>query len=149
MSTRILCVVLCGAAALLTTVSNARAHEIVGDRFFPATLTIDDPGVNDELAFPTISMFKTGDDPSVKQRDISGEFAKRITEDFGVSFLPSYTKLYAPGGPNKMGASGFQNLETTFKYRMYKNPEHEFVLSAGLSIEWGGSGARPLRTGTQ
>ncbi|MGA8593100.1 MAG: hypothetical protein WB803_27985, partial [Pseudolabrys sp.] len=60
MSTRILCVVLCGAAALLTTVSNARAHEIVGNRFFPATLTIDDPGVNDELAFPTISMFKTG-----------------------------------------------------------------------------------------
>jgi hypothetical protein len=41
-----------------------------------------------------------------------------------------------------MGASGFQNLETTFKYRMYKNPEHEFVLSAGLSIEWGGSGAQ-------
>ena len=142
MSTRILCVVLCGAAALLTTVSNARAHEIVGNRFFPATLTIDDPGVNDELAFPTISMFKTGDDPSVKQRDISGEFAKRITEDFGVSFSPSYTKLYAPGGPNMMGASGFQNLETTFKYRMYKNPEHEFVLSAGLSIEWGGSGAQ-------
>ncbi|MGA7527289.1 MAG: hypothetical protein WBW11_08670, partial [Pseudolabrys sp.] len=62
MSTRILCVVLCGAAALLTTVSKARAHEIVGNRFFPATLTIDDPGVNDELAFPTISMFKTGDD---------------------------------------------------------------------------------------
>jgi hypothetical protein len=142
MSTRILCVVLCGAAALLTTVSNARAHEIVGNRFFPATLTIDDPGVNDELAFPTISMFKTGDDPSVKQRDISGEFAKRITEDFGVSFSPSYTKLYAPGGPNMMGASGFQNLETTFKYRVYKNPEHEFVLSAGLSIEWGGSGAQ-------
>ncbi|MGC2748896.1 MAG: hypothetical protein WA309_15755 [Pseudolabrys sp.] len=142
MSTRILCVVLCGAAALLTTVSNARAHEIVGNRFFPATLTIDDPGVNDELAFPTISMFKTGGDPSVKQRDISGEFAKRITEDFGVSFSPSYTKLYAPGGPNMMGASGFQNLETTFKYRVYKNPEHEFVLSAGLSIEWGGSGAQ-------
>ena len=41
-----------------------------------------------------------------------------------------------------MGASGFQNLETTFKYRVYKNPEHEFVLSAGLSIEWGGSGAQ-------
>ena len=131
---RIRCVFLCGAAALLTTVSKGGAHEIVGNRFFPATLTIDDPGVNDEMALPTVSMFKTGDDPSVKQRDISAEFAKRITEDFAVSFSPTYTKLYAPGGPNMMGAGGFQNLETTFKYRVYKNPEHEFVLSAGLSI---------------
>jgi hypothetical protein len=31
--------------------NTADAHEIVGNRFFPATLAIDDPGVNDELAF--------------------------------------------------------------------------------------------------
>lgn len=42
------------------------------------------------------------------------------------------------------GANGFQNLETLFKYRVYKNPEHEFVFSAGLSIEWGGSGAQSV-----
>jgi hypothetical protein len=40
------------------------------------------------------------------------------------------------------GARGFQNLEMTFKYRLLKNPEHEFVMSAGLEIEWGGSGAQ-------
>src|SRR5262245_32784808 len=39
-----------------------RMHEIVGNRFFPATLAIDDPGVTDELALPTISMSKTGVD---------------------------------------------------------------------------------------
>jgi hypothetical protein len=39
------------------------------------------------------------------------------------------------------GASGFQNLETTFKYRVFKSPEHEFVLSTGLNVEWGGTGA--------
>ena len=77
----------------------ARAHEIVGNRFFPATLAIDDPGVNDELALPTVSWFKTGDDPSFKQRDISSEYSKRITEDFAVSFASTYSKLYAPGGP--------------------------------------------------
>ncbi len=94
------------------------AHEIVGNRFFPATLTIDDPGVNDELALPTVAMFKTGDDPSVKQLDISGEFAKRITEDFAVSFAPTWTRIYAPGGPTMTGASGFQNIwRPTFKYR--------------------------------
>ena len=120
----------------------ARAHEIVGNRFFPATLAIDDPGVNDEMALPTISISKTGDDPSFKQLNVSGEFAKRITEDFAISVSPTWSRLYAPGGPAMNGARGFQNLETLFKYRLFKNAEHEFVISAGLEIEWGGSGAQ-------
>jgi hypothetical protein len=128
----------------LVTLMPADAHEIVGNRFFPATLAIEDPGVNDELALPTISTFKTGDDPSFKQLDISGEFSKRITEDFAVSVGTTWSRLYAPGGPTMNGASGFQNLDTNFKYRVFKNAEHEFVMSVGLSIEWGGSGAQDV-----
>ncbi len=77
------------AASTAFSTIPTRAHEIVGNRFFPATLAIDDPGVNDELSIPTIAMSKTGDDPSFKQLDISEEFSKRITEDFGVSFAPT------------------------------------------------------------
>jgi len=128
--------------AVTLAASAARAHEIVGNRFFPATLAIDDPGVTDELALPTVSMSKTGDIPSFKQLDISAEYAKRITEDFAVSIAPTWSRLYAPGGLTMNGARGFQNVETLFKYRLYKNAEHEFVLSAGLEIEWGGSGAQ-------
>ncbi|MGZ5837100.1 MAG: hypothetical protein ACXWJ5_13000 [Xanthobacteraceae bacterium] len=124
--------------------SGAHAHEIVGNRFFPATLTIDDPGVNDELSVPTISIFKTPDDPGVKQLGVSGEISKRITESFAVAVAPAWTHLYRPGGPNGVGASGFENLETTFKYRFYKDPAREFVMSAGLSVEWGSSGARDI-----
>ena len=98
MSNRMFHAALSGAA-LLATLGVARSHEIVGNRMFPATLTIDDPGVADELALPTIAFFKTGDDPSVKQRDISAEYSKRITEDFAVSFAPTWTRIYAPGGP--------------------------------------------------
>ena len=76
---------LCGAIATLTSVGPTLSHEIVGNRFFPATLTIDDPGVNDELAFPTVAISKTGDDPSFKQLDVSAEFAKRITDDFAIA----------------------------------------------------------------
>jgi hypothetical protein len=136
--------VLAGAAAAFS-ITAVSAHEIVGNRFFPATLAIDDPGVNDELAFPTIARSKTSataDTPAFKQMDVSGEFSKRITEDFAISVAPTWSKLYAPGGPNMMGASGFQNLGTTFKYRLYKNDEHEFVFSTGLEIEWGGSGVQ-------
>ncbi len=138
------CAHVCAAVCVIVVSGAVRAHEIVGNRSFPATLAIDDPGVADELALPTVSAYKTGDNPSARQTDISGEFAKRITEDFGVSFGTTYSRIYAPGGPAMTGASGFQNLETTFKYRAYKNAEHEFVMSAGLNIEWGGSGAQDV-----
>ncbi|MGA2567766.1 MAG: hypothetical protein ABSF41_13180 [Pseudolabrys sp.] len=143
MLNRYLNAALCGAAAVLVTAA-ARSHEIVGNRMFPATLAIDDPGVANELSLPTIAMFKTGDVPPVKELDISAEYSKLITEDFAVSFSPTWTHLSAPGGPRMTGASGFQNIETTFKYRLFKNEEHEFVASVGLTIEWGGSGAQDV-----
>ncbi len=140
MSFRLLRTGLSGFGVALISLHPSGAHEIVGNRFFPATLSVDDPGVNDELALPTVDNFNTGDNPPVRQRDISGEFSKRITEDFAVSFGTTYTFL-GPMDPTAAGANGFQSLETTFKYRVFKNAEHEFVLSAGLSVEWGGTGS--------
>jgi hypothetical protein len=141
MSIRLARAGLSGLAIALVPLGESAAHEIVGNRFFPATLGIDDPGVNDELALPTVAAYKTGDDPSFKQLDFSGEYSKRITEAFAVSFAPAYSHLSPPGGPTGTGASGFQNLETTFKYRLFRDPAHEFVVSVGLSVEWGGTGA--------
>jgi hypothetical protein len=141
MSIRLARAGLSGLAIVLIPISESMAHEIVGNRFFPATIGIDDPGVNDEMSLPTVDSFKTGDVPPVRQRDISSEFSKRITEDFAISFGSTYTFL-GPMDPTAAGANGFQNLETTFKYRVFKNPEHEFVMSVGLSVEWGGTGAQ-------
>ncbi len=143
MSIRLARAGLSGLAIALIPLSQSVAHEIVGNRFFPATIGIDDPGVNDELSLPTVDNFKTGDVPPVRQRDISAEFSKRITEDFAISFGSTYTFL-GPIDPTAAGANGFQNLDTTFKYRLYKNPEHEFVMSVGLSVEWGGTGAESV-----
>jgi len=131
-------------AIALVPLTPSAAHEIVGNRFFPATLGIDDPGVNDELSIPTVANFHTGDDPSFRQRDISGEFSKRITEAFAVSLGSTFSSLKPPGGPTGMGASGFQNFETTFKYRVFRDPVHEFVMSVGVNIEWGGTGAESV-----
>ncbi len=133
---------LAGLAIALSAPGEGRAHEIVGNRFFPATLGIDDPGVNDELSLPTVDSFQTGDVPSVRQRDVSGEFSKRLTDDFAVSFGSTYSFLrstaFTPGG------NGFQNLETTFKYRLFRDPAHEFVMSVGLSVEWAGTGSEKV-----
>jgi hypothetical protein len=70
MSIRILRAGLPGLAIALIPFTTSHAHEIVGNRFFPATLGIDDPRVNDELSLPTVGIFKTGDVPPVRQHDL-------------------------------------------------------------------------------
>src|SRR6266436_4486916 len=84
----------------LVPVSDAFAHCFVGARFLPATLNVDDPCVADELSLPTVSSFKNGDFPSARQLSLSGEYSKRITDAFGVSFGSTWTRLHPPGGPN-------------------------------------------------
>jgi hypothetical protein len=126
------------ALAMLACSSNAAAHCFVGARFFPATLVTDDPCVADELSLPTVSVFHNGDDPSAKEIDISAEYSKRITDTFGVSISPTWTHLAPPGGPN---ASGFQNLDTTFKFQFLTDGPHEFVMSTSIVVEWGNTGA--------
>jgi len=83
---------------IFVPIANAFAHCIVGNRFFPATLNVDDPCVADELSLPTIEVFKNGDNPPAQEIDISGEFSKRITEDFGISVGSTWTQLRPPGG---------------------------------------------------
>jgi hypothetical protein len=130
------------ALALLSVFSSvASAHCFVGARFLPATLNLDDPCVADELSLPTVAHFKNGDDPSARQTDVSGEFSKRITDTFGVSIGSTWTNLHPPGGPN---ASGFQNIEASFKWQFLTVPEHEFVMSAALNVEWGGTGSQSI-----
>src|SRR5439155_17816858 len=87
----------------------ADAHGVAGARFFPATITTDDPFVADELSLPTVSHQKTSADPSVKQTDINGEFAKRITPDIGFSIGAGWTHLDQLGPPHH--PSGSQNID--------------------------------------
>ena len=119
---------------VLALSSPASAHCIVGDRFFPATLIVDDPCVNDELSIPTIAGFKNGDQPSADELDISAEYSKTITERFGVSVGDNWVHLHEPGDGNH---AGFDNLETSFKYQFIKSDAQEFAFSAALDVDWG------------
>jgi hypothetical protein len=119
-------------------VSTASAHCFVGSRFFPATLATDDPCVADEMSLPTIMWSQTADVPPATQWDVSAEFSKRITENFGISVGDTWSHIHQPGG---FTMEGFGNVETAFQYQLLKNDEHELALMAGLSVEWGGTGS--------
>jgi hypothetical protein len=121
--------------------SEASAHCFVGNRFFPATLNVDDPCVADELSLPTVAAFPNGDDPSAREVDISGEISKRITETFGISVGETWVHLRQPGG---VTANGFDNLETSFKFQFLTDPDREFVMSASVDVDWGHTGSQEI-----
>jgi hypothetical protein len=118
----------------------AVSHGVVGNRFFPATITTDDPFVADELSLPTVSHQKTGTDPSVKETNIDGEIAKRITPDIGFSFGTGWSHLDQSGPPRNPG--GWQNIELGLQWQILTNAPHEAVASIALKTELGGPGAR-------
>ena len=67
--------------------------------------------------------------------------SKRILDNLGISFEETWTHLDRRDEQNK---SGFQNLETTLKYQFFTDAEHEAIVSAGLGVEWGDTGARKV-----
>src|SRR5579883_2555216 len=121
------------AAAMLLGIPPALAHTIVGNRVFPVTLTIDDPGVNDELALPAFAYMATSNPdgtPGALTYALSWEYAKTITPDFALSIGDQFDWQKNPS------ASGWTNIETQGKYVLYQNAEHEFILATALSVEW-------------
>ena len=119
----------------------AYGHGFAGARFFPATLSTDDPFVSDELSLPTVSTIRTPDDGGTHETDISVDISKRITPDFAIEIGDSFTALNPHDGP---AANGFSNLELGGKYQLLKNGEHEAIVSIGLGVEVGGTGSRSV-----
>src|SRR3954467_15081950 len=72
------------AVCELGATTQAYGHGFAGARFFPATLSTDDPFVSDELSLPTVSTIRTPDDGGTRETDISVDIAKRITPEFGI-----------------------------------------------------------------
>lgn len=130
-----------GLAALVFAES-AAAHGMVGNRYFPATLAIEDPFVADEISLPTVSSMKMPameDEPRSRETEISVEYAKRITPSLGLSIEQGWTHLNPHG---ESSHSGFNNLELAPKYQFFESDLHETVLSLQLNWEVGDTGSQ-------
>lgn len=121
-------------AIALAVTDRASGHGFAGARFFPATLSTDDPFVNDELSLPTVSTIKT---PTGRETAIAVEIAKRITPNFGIELGEEFIDL---NPKHENATSGFGNLELSAKYQFFTSAEHEAILSLGAEVEIGGTG---------
>lgn len=128
------------AAATLAGISPALSHTIVGNRVFPATLEIDDPGVNDEFTAPSFSFTPNPDGSNAFGFGI--QWQKTITADLSFFIGDTFTHLTHTTLPNgTIGTlNGWDNIETQLRYSFYQNAEHEFILSVSGHASWGNTG---------
>ncbi len=127
-----------GLAAMLIGAGPALAHTIVGNRVFPATLTIDDPGVNDELVLPAFAYLASANPDGTLgpiSYSLAWEYDKLITPDLALTIGNELTWQKNPQ------AEGWSNIDTEAKYVFYQNPEHEFIIAAAESVDWGNTGS--------
>ncbi len=135
---RILTTLLLG---LVTLPRPAGAHGFAGARFFPATLTTDDPFVADEASLPTLQTFHTPDRGGTREFDVSADLAKRITPYLDIEIGIDQVNVFPHAGHDR---TGFSNLELGSKFQFYTNTPHELILSLGLNVDVGGTGSRQV-----
>jgi len=121
-----------GVVAALVAHSRAEAHAVCGARIFPATLAIDDPGVNDELALPTLAYTPSNSD-GARELDASFSYTKTIVENLGLSVTYGKTWL-------NHGGAGWGNLDTELKTMFACDASHEFMASVGVDVTWANTG---------
>lgn len=126
------------ASALVLSPSPAAAHAMAGDRVFPSTLAVDDPGVGDEANLQYGHVRVPGDNGDQSINTFSFEYDKLITSRLAVSVDGAYVMQ------NNPAARGFDNFGVGVKYLLYVNAAHEFMTSVGLQAELGGTGSRAI-----
>jgi hypothetical protein len=130
-------------ALLAASASQALAHAVCGDRVFPATLVMDDPGVGDEFSFPTILYTpipaNTGN-PSGNAVDYGYEWDKTITRDLGFAINGDYFTQHISG----QNLNGWDNVTVTLKDELPCSEANEFMVSIGVIREFARTGSSQL-----
>ena len=115
--------------ALPLSAGAALAHAVCGSRIFPATLGIDDPGVSDELALPTVTYLPTNGD-GANEQDVAFSYTKTIFPNVGLSVSDGATYLRGQGW-------GRDDLGVGLAYNFLCIPQAEFMATVSLNADIG------------
>jgi hypothetical protein len=119
------------------TVGLTHAHGVIGKRFIPTTLAVDDPFASDEMDLLRVDRGSKNDNG--RETSVGFEFSKRLTPDFALVVGWNYL-FEEPRGGNRTSGAG--NPEFSAKYVSLRSPEHEGIFSVGLGVEPGGVGPK-------
>jgi hypothetical protein len=132
----------CAAVSVLIC-GPARAHGIAGNRFFPGTLTFDDPAVADEAIVPLYSGFKHPakvGDGDVADNAFNWSFVRLLTPKLEVGVDSGWVHRDWSVGRR----SGFDITSVDLKGEVYRNDLHETLISVGTMWGIGRTGAQGI-----
>jgi hypothetical protein len=112
-------------------------HGYAGKRFFPTTFQVDDPFISDEFSI-FINRIKGSDSKTI---EIGVDYSKRVLPKFGLEFHAPYIHERSLDGAS---ANGWDNIGVGAKWQFLTNETHELILSTGVDIDIGGTGARRI-----
>jgi hypothetical protein len=134
---RCIVVILLSLLTLVPFSGSAYAHGVVGKRFIPSTLTLEDPFPSDEMDL--LKVERGSRNKEGRETGVGFEFSKRLTPDFALGVEWEYLFVEPAGEPRTSGAG---NPEFSLKYALLRSAEREGILSVGFSAEPGGIGPR-------
>ena len=124
----------------LLAASPALSHAVCGSRVYPVTLTLDDPGVADELTLPQVVYTREGADggpgPS-HDTSFQFEYDKRLTDEIGFAFNDDWNVNQTDHAKTQYG---WDDLVVTGKWAECLSPDHDFILAFGVIREFGHTG---------
>jgi hypothetical protein len=124
------------ALALFASAHSADAHGIAGNRFFVGTLTFDDPSVADEAIVPNFSTLKH---PAEGGSAVDNRFDWSFTR-----LLTPVLQVQVDSGWPTPRTSGFATTDVGVKSEIYRNNQHEMLVSAGILWGIGHSGTQAV-----
>ncbi len=127
-------------AGLLLRAAPAAAHAVCGSRVYPVTLTLDDPGVADEVTIPQVTYSRAAADGGPgpgHDTNIAFEYDKRVTDEFGFAFNDDYSVNQQD---NAKTQAGWDDLTITAKWAKCVDPDRDFQLGFGIIREFGRTG---------
>ena len=113
------CIIMLGALfGVALSATTGDAHGVIGKRFIPSTLTLEDPFPSDEmdlLSFTRGSKNKEG-----RETSVGFEFSKRLTPDFALAVGWEYL-FVEPREADARRTSGAANPEFSAKCSLQAN----------------------------
>ncbi len=103
----------------------AFSHGFAGDRFFPATLTTDDPFAASELSLPTFSEIRQPGQPPVKVFDTSTDLSLLVLPRTALTIGDGYSIQKVA---DQSAQTGFDNAAVNVLYEFFENDKHEASL---------------------
>lgn len=144
-SWRSACSLVLGIAIVIALPAAGWAHGIVGKRFFPTTIVVEDSFVSDEAGI-VVGHIR---DPHALETEIEMEITKRLTPNLAIG-LGGTRMILRPRGEEEHHEEstgtlhGWSNPEFMLRYQFIRDPMRELAATAALNVSPGGVGGKTV-----